>query len=166
MVKICKVFALGTCTRGQTCNYSHEVASSSNLQSTVAPVVPLPHFTMSPVSLAETKRRPCRFHLLGRCSKGVDCNYEHLNENSSNSNTEQKGQSESVKALPMPMHVRDVRDTKIAACTVAAPEHSTRELEARDMRGASVMFGPGAQVHDLEFPSDYSAIQMTSPQPN
>ncbi|CAF9924986.1 hypothetical protein IMSHALPRED_006344 [Imshaugia aleurites] len=150
--KPCKFFALGTCTRGQACTYSHEVASSGNFGSRAGPFVPPPHSATSPISFTETKGIPCRFHSLGRCNKGVDCTFEHLNEKVSTSNGERKTEPEIIH----------VQDTKVESDLLTASENSTRELEARDLRGASVMFGPGAQVYDLNFPSDYSAVQMTS----
>lgn len=162
--KACKFFALGTCTRGQACTYSHEVASSGSLPPVAAPIVPpSSHFTASPISPTETNGIPCRFHLLGRCNKGVECPYGHSNENISTSNDKLKAQPEGVIVPPEPIHVQD---TKIESYPIASSEQSTRELETRNLRGASVMFGPGAQVYDLEFPSDYSAVQMTSLQPD
>lgn len=165
--KTCKFFALGTCTRGQACTYSHEVTSSGGLPSGAAPFVPLPHFTpsqTSPTSSTETNGIPCRFNLLGRCNKGIDCPYEHLNGNTSTSDAKQMAQPEGDNAPPPePIHVQDPNNKSYPA---VASEQSTRELEARNLRGASVMFGPGAQVHDVEFSSDYSAVQMTSLQPN
>ncbi|CAD6593308.1 MAG: hypothetical protein ASARMPRED_007271 [Alectoria sarmentosa] len=77
-------------------------------------------------------------------------------------NDKQRPQVESVNAPPIPTHVQE---TKVESHSIAAPEQPPRDLEVRNLRGASVMFGPGAQVHDLEFPSDYSAVQMTSLQP-
>ena len=156
--KACKFFALDTCTRGQACTYSHEVASGG-LRSGASPFVPHSHFTSSPLSPAEATGIPCRFHMLGRCKKGIDCPYEHLNKNISTPNDKQNAQAEGVNAPPNPTHVQE---TKIESHSIAAPEQSPRDLEVRNLRGASVMFGPGAQVHDLEFPSDYSAVQMTS----
>lgn len=160
--KACKFFALDKCSSGHGCTYSHEVASSASTFSTAAPFVPRPQLTALPFSPAETHGIPCRFHLLGRCNKGTDCPYMHLNENISTPNDRQRVQPEDVNAPSDPIHVQD---TKTKNDPIAAPEQSLQELEVRNLRGASVMFGPGAQVQDLEFPSDYSAVQMTSLQP-
>lgn len=161
--KVCKFFALGTCTRGQACTYSHEITSSGGLPPGADPFVPLPHVTASQTLPTETNGIPCRFDLLGRCNKGIDCPYKHLDVNMSTSNETQKAQPKGTNAPPKPIHVQD---PKIESYTIAASEQSTRELEARNLRGASVMFGAGAQVHDVDFPSDYSAVQMTSLQPD
>lgn len=160
--KVCKFFALGTCTRGQACTYSHEVASSGSLRPGAAPFVLSPPFTASPISPAETNGIPCRFHLLGRCNKGIECLYEHSKENILTSSDKQKAQPEAINAPPEPIHVRD---TKIENSAIAAAEQSSREFEARNLQGASAMFGPGAQIHELEFPSEFSAVQVTSLQP-
>lgn len=160
--KACSFFALGTCTRGQACTYSHDAASSTGNRPGAAPLMPPPLFTASSTSPAKTNGIPCRFHLLGRCNKGIDCPYEHRNENISTSNDKQKAQTKSVNALPDPTHVQD---SKIEDYRVTAPEQAPQKLEVRNLRGASVMFGPGAKVHDLEFPSDYSAVQMISRRP-
>lgn len=160
--KACKFFALGKCTRGHGCTYSHEVASSGGIPTIAAPFVSPPQLTPSPFSPAETDGIPCRFHLLGRCSRGIDCHYKHLDENISTSNDKQRVQPEDVNAPSDPI---DAQDTKIESYPIAAPEQSLQEIEVRNLRGASVMFGPGAQVQDLEFPSDYSAVQMTCLQP-
>ncbi len=160
--KACKFFALGKCARGQSCTYSHEVVSSSGLRPGATPFKPLPHFTASPVSPAETNGIPCRFHLLGQCNKGTECPYEHL-KNISTSNDLQKAQSEGVNTS---LDTINVQDMKIETYPTAVPEPSPQELETRNLQGASVTFGPGAQVHDLEFPSDYSAVQMTSLRPD
>ena len=160
--KACKFFALGKCARGHGCTYSHEVASSASTFSTAAPFVPRPQLAALPFSPAETHGIPCRFHLLGRCNKGIDCPYMHLNEKISASNDKQRVQPEDVNASSDPVHVQD---TKTENDPIAAPEQSLHEIEVRNLRGASVIFGPGGQVQDLEFPSDYSAVQMTSLQP-
>lgn len=160
--KACRFFALGKCTRGHDCTYSHEITCSADAPLTAGPLVPPPHFTASPSSPAETKKIPCRFHLLGRCNKGVDCPYKHLNESTSGSSGKKRVQIEEVNALSNSMHVQG---TESGSQSIAAPKQSLQETEVRDLRGASVIFGPGAQVQDLEFPSDYSAVQMTSLQP-
>ena len=152
--KACKFFALGTCTRGQTCTYSHERAH---------PFESLPHFTASQTSPSKTDGIQCRFNLLGRCNKGINCPYKHLDVSMSTSNEKQEEQPKGISAPPEPIHVQV---PKIESHPIAASEQSTRELEARNLRGTSVMFGPGAQIHDVDFPSDYSAVQMTSPQPD
>lgn len=36
-----------------------------------------------------------------------------------------------------------------------------KHLESRDLLGAVVFFGPGAEVLSIEFPSDYSAVQIS-----
>ena len=161
--KACKFFALDTCDRGQACTFSHEVASTPGLRPGAVPFVPPPHLTAWPISSGETHGISCRFHLLGRCNKGIDCPYEHLNKYKSTSGDLPKTQPEGVIAPPDPINVQD---TKIETYPTAAPEQSPRESEVRNLRGASVTFGPGAQVHDAEFPSDYSAVQMTSLQPD
>lgn len=161
--KTCKFFALGTCTRGQACTFSHDVAPSSKIRAEAAPFVPTSHLNTSPISPAETNRIPCRFHLLGRCNKGINCPYEHLEENLSTSNHKLEAQPEGVDASPNSILVQDSR---IESFPIAASEQSTQGSEARILRGASVTFGPGAQVHDLELPSDYSAVQLKSLQPN
>ena len=160
--KACKFFALGKCTRGHSCTYSHEVASSASTLSAAAPIVPRPQPTALPFSSAEAHGIPCRFYLLGRCNKGIDCPYMHLNENTSTSNDKQRVQPEDVNA---PSDLIHVQDTKTKNDLFAAPKQFMNEVEVRNLRGACVMFGPGAQVQDLEFPSDYSAVQMTSLQP-
>ena len=161
--KACKFFPLGTCTRAQACTYSHEVVPSGRLRPDASPFVAPPRFTTLPISPAETSGIPCRFHLLGRCNKGTDCPYKHLNEKVSTSNEKQDTQPEGVNAPLDPIYVQDKR---IENYPIAVPQESSREFEVRNLRGASIMFGPGAQVHDLEFPSDYSAVQMTSLQPD
>ncbi len=153
--KVCRFFALGTCSRGEACSYSHAVSSSSSIPPGAVTFDPRPRLTNTTSSAAETKRIPCRFHLLGRCNKGNDCPYEHSNAGISTSNETHKVQPEDVIAAPEPK-----------SYPMIASQQSTRDLETRNLRGASVSFGPGAQVSDLEFPSDYSAIQMTSLQPN
>lgn len=148
MVKIsCRFFALGKCARGQDCKYSHEVSSSAP----PSPVVP-----------TEKKKIPCHFYLVGRCNKGIDCPFEHSNENKSTLIDESKMQSGVLHDEPK----LQPEFTEPEIPPVAASEHTTGEVEARNLQGASVTFGPGAQVSDLEFPSDYSAVQMTSPRPN
>lgn len=159
--KACKFFALGTCTRGQACTYSHEVASAGALRPGAAPFVPSPYSAAPQISSAGTGWIPCRFHLLGRCNKGTDCPYEHVNENTSTSKHGQKSQNEGVDRPP---DSTPARDAKAEAFPNTKTENGAQDLEARDLRGASVTFGPGAQVYDLELPSDYSSIQMTSSQ--
>lgn len=161
--KACKFFALGTCTRGQACTYSHEIAPSGGLRLGAASFAAPPHLTASPISPAETNGTPCRFHLLARCNKGAECPYKHLNENMLTPNDKQKARPEGVHVPPNPVHVQE---KEVENCPIAAPKQPPRALEVRNLRGASVMFGPGAQVHDSEFLSDYSAVQMTSPRPD
>lgn len=164
MVKrACKFFALGTCTRGEACAYSHEVTSSGDPQSGPGLSVPPPGFTTLPTSPAKTTGIPCRFHLLGRCKKGADCLYEHLTKDMSTSHGKEDMQLESHDVPSSPIHVQDA---KTENRPIAPPEHSTRETEVRNLRGASVIFGPGACVRELEFASDYSAVQMTSMKPD
>ena len=164
MVKrACRFFALGTCTRGEACAYSHEVTSSSGPRSGPNLSVHTPSFTTLPTSPAKVTGIPCRFHLLGRCNKGVDCPYEHLNEDIPTSNSKQNAQLESLHVPSEPIHIQG---TKMENNPLIPPERSTREIEVRNLRGASVIFGPGAYVQELEFPSDYSAVQMISPQPD
>ena len=147
-------FALGKCTRGQTCNFNHEVAAG--LSPEAAPFVPPPKSADSLVSPSKTNGIPCRFHLLGRCNKGTECPYKHF---SSAPNEKQKLQPRGIEDPPGPI---PVQDTKTDTCPMSASEQSTGELETRNLRGASVVFGPGAQVQEFEFPSDYSAAQVTS----
>lgn len=160
--KAIKFFALGKCTRGHDCTYSHDIACSADAPLTAAPFVSPSQSTASPSLPAETVGIPCRFNLLGRCNKGAGCPYMHLNENILTFKDKKGVQTEDVNALSGTMHVQD---TKLESHPIATPEQSSREIEVRNLRGASVMFGHGAQVQDLEFPSDYSAIQMTSLQP-
>ena len=148
----CKFFALGKCTRGQSCNFKHEVTAS--LSPAAAPFVPPP--TDPLVSPSKTNEIPCRVHLLGRCNKGTGCPYQHCQLAS---NEERKLQPKSIDHEPEPIVVQDA---KLDTFPVSASEQSTEELETRNLRGASVVFGPGAQVQKVDFPSDYSAAQMTS----
>ena len=160
--KTCKFFALGSCARGQACLYSHEVSSSGSLRPGASPLSPAPLITTSSVAPAEKKRIPCHFYLVGCCNKGNNCPYKHSDENKSTANNEAKMQPEFFRDEPRMQP--ELTETKISP--IAASEHFNEKLEVRDLQGASVMFGPGAQVQDLEFPSDYSAVQLTSPQPN
>ena len=161
--KACKFFPLGTCTRGQACTYSHEVASSGDARSKADPSVQSSNLTSLPNSPAKMTGIPCRFHMFGRCKKGIDCPYEHSNENVAISNDQSNAQPESVNVSLKPTHVQGMRNEDHP---MTASEQSTMGMEVRNLRGASVMFGPGAHVQEVEFPSDYSAIQMTSLQPN
>ena len=79
------------------------------------------------------------------------------------SNNKQQAQPKIVCELPPPIQIQDMKNES-QPTTVS--EQSTRGSEARNLRGASVVFGNGAQVQGLEFPSDYSAVQMTSLQPD
>ena len=150
----CKFFAQGNCTRGQTCSFNHEVAAG--LSPVAAPFVPSPRYTDSLVSPFKTNGIPCRFYLLGRCNKGTECPYQHL---PSASNEEQKLQPKGIDDESEP---NVAQNEKLDTCPMSASEQSTGELETRNLRGASVVFGSGAQVQKVEFPSDYSAAQMTS----
>ena len=150
----CKFFALGNCTRGQTCNFNHEV--TAGLSPLAAPFVPPPTSTDPLVSLSKTNGIPCRFHLLGRCNKGTTCPYEHF---PSAPDEKQKLQSKGIDDAPESI---DILGANIDTRPMSASEQSTVELETRNLRGASVVFGPGAQVQNVEFQSDYSAAQMTS----
>lgn len=161
--RACKFFALGTCTRGEACTYSHEITSSGDARSGPGLSVPPPSSTTLPTSPAKMTGIPCRFHLLGRCRKGVECPYEHLNKDISTSHSKDDTQLESHE---MPSAPIQVQDAKTENRPIASPEHSTRETEVRNLRGASVIFGPGAYVRELEFASDYSAVQMTSLKPD
>lgn len=161
--KACKFFAQGTCARGQTCTYSHEVSYTGDPQSgTGFSILPPPSATM-PTSNAKKSGIPCRFHLLGCCKKGTECSYEHSKHQDPPTSIDKSNpQSESVHVPPEPSHVDDA---KLRNHPTAASETSTLGLEVRNLRGASVMFGPGAQVQELDFPSDYSAVRLTSLQP-
>ena len=163
MVKQCRFFALGNCTRGQACTYSHEGASSGHVRSSPNLSVLTPHSTASSTSPVKMTGIPCRFYMVGRCNKGTECPYEHLNDEKPTSNDKQGAELESVSVPPKPIHVQD---TKTEKHPIAAFEDSTREMEVRNLRGASVMFGPGAHVHELEFPADCSAVQISSMQLN
>ena len=162
--KACKFFAQGTCTRGQACSYSHEVASPGDPRSRTGFSILPPHSATMPTSHATMSGIPCRFHLLGRCKKGTECPYEHSkHQDLPTSNDESNPQSERDKVPPEPSHVEDA---KLKNHPTAASEHSTLGMEVRSLHGASVRFGPGAQVQEVDFPSDYSAVHMTSLQPN
>ena len=151
--KACKFFALGTCHRGQACKYSHDTNSSGNFQSGAVTSSPKLHLT---------KRIACRFDLLGHCNKGSNCSYKHSNEDMSTPVEAPKAQLINV-SIPEPAHIQDA---EIENYLVAPPKYSMQDLEARNLQGACVKFGSGAQVFDLEFPSDYSAVQMTSLKPH
>ena len=162
--KACKFFAQGTCIRGQTCTYSHEVASPRDPQSRTGLAILPPYSATMPTSYAQMSGIPCRFHLLGRCKKGTECLYEHSKHpDLSTSNDQSNPQAERVNLPPKPSHVGDV---KLKNHPTAASEPSTLGTEVRSLRGASVRFGPGAQVQEMDFPSDYSAVNMTSLQSN
>ena len=164
MVKACKFFASGACKRGPACTYSHEATSFSKLRPEADTFIPQPqHTTTLPDTTAKTNSIPCRFHQLGRCKKGVDCPFQHSDENNSLLKEKQDAGLDRNTAPPKPV---PAQNTKVETCPVADSERSTRGSEARHLRGALVMFGPGAQVCELEFPSDYSAVQMTSLQPH
>ena len=163
MVKQCKFFALGNCTGGQACTYRHEVTSSGHVPSSPNLSVLTPHFTTSSTSPVKRTGIPCRFYIVGRCNKGIECPYEHLIGDMSMSNEKQNAELESVNLPPEPIHVQDM---EIEKHPFAAFQDSTREMEVRNLRGASVMFGLGAHVHELEFPADYSAVQIASVQLN
>lgn len=160
--KACIFFARGKCARGHGCIYSHEVATSASTSSTGAPFVPRPQLTASRFSPAERREIPCRFYQLGRCNNGLDCPYMHMDENTSTSNDRQRVQPEDVNAQS---DLIFIQDTKTESDPIAAPEQSLHGMEVRNLGGACVIFGPGAQVQDLSFPSDHSAVQMTSLQP-
>ena len=162
--KACKFFAQGTCNRGQACTYSHEISYPGDPQSGTAFAILSPHSATMPTSHAKTSGIPCRFHLFGRCKKGTECLYEHSkHQDLSTSNDESNPQSESVHVPPEPSRVDDA---KLENHPTFASESSTLGMEVRSLRGASVTFGPGAQVQELEFPSDYSAVHLISLQPS
>ena len=144
--------------------FSHEVASPGESHSGTGLALFPSHPATMPISHAKMSGIPCRFHLLGRCKKGTECLYEHSkHQDLPTSNDESNPQSERVNVPPEPSHVEDA---KLKNHPIAASEHSTSGMEVRSLRGASVMFGPGAQVQEVEFPSDYSAVHMTSLEPN
>ena len=144
--------------------FSHEVASPGESHSGTGLALLPSHPATMPTSHAKMSGIPCRFHLLGRCKKGTECLYEHSkHQDLPTSNDESNPQSERVNVPPEPSHVEDA---KLKNHPIAASEHSTSGMEVRSLRGASVMFGPGAQVQEVDFPSDYSAVHMTSLEPN
>ena len=162
--KVCKFFAQGTCARGQACTYSHEVASPGDPGSGTGFSILSPRSATMPISHAKMSGIPCRFYLLGRCKKGTECPYEHSkHQGPPTSNDESNPQSECVNVPPEPSRVEDAKPKNHPD---AAPERSASGMEVRSLQGASVSFGPGAQVQEVDFPSDYSAVHMTFLQPN
>ena len=144
--------------------YSHEIPYPDGPQFGTGFAVLPPRSAALPTSHAKTSEIPCRFHLLGRCKKGTECPYEHSkHQNLPTSNNKSNPQSERVQVPPEPSHVEDAKSNNHP---IAASEPSMLGMEVRSLRGASVTFGPGAQVQKLDFPSDYSAVHMTSLQPN
>ena len=144
--------------------YSHEVASPSDSQSGTGLAILPPHSGTAPTSHAKMSGIPCRFHLFGRCKKGSECPYEHSKQQDLPTlNDESNARSERVNVPPEPSRIEDA---KVKNNPIAASEHSTSGTEVRSLRGASVVYGPGAQVQEVEFPSDYPAVHMSSPQPN
>ena len=60
---LCRFFLNGNCTRGDTCNFSHNLSTASSLPGQGA---------------ASSTTQPCRFFQRGYCSYGEQCRYAHV----------------------------------------------------------------------------------------
>ena len=111
--------------------------------------------------LAEVRgKRQCRFHLQGKCEKGDKCLYDHGTE------TETEGGDVTDARDGRDKRLRNDADAlsepKIEDDPVVESEASSEEFESRLLLGVSVKFGPGAQVVDVEFPTDCSTAQVNT----
>ena len=162
--KASKFFAQGICTRGQACTYSHEVSYPGDPQSGTGFSMPPPPSATMPTSNGKMSGISCRFHVLGRCKNGAECAYEHLkHQGPPTPNDKSNPHPESVHVPPEASHIDDA---KLKNHPIAASETCTVGIEVRSLQDASITFIPEAQVQELDFPSDYSALHMTSLQPN
>ncbi|MCJ1453322.1 hypothetical protein MMC28_003669 [Mycoblastus sanguinarius] len=95
----------------------------------------------------EQPRITCRFYSLGSCTKGADCAYEHI-------------ANPAPSSLPRPTGPRGEIAPNLKPQTQpdTTNEDSSQQHESRTLKGATVEFGPGAEVSSLELPADYSAV--------
>ncbi len=153
----CKFFLQGRCTRGQLCTYSHEIAWNTWRADAEISVPPFhaQHGPTTSSTLARQHGIPCRFYGLGHCSRGDDCAYEHIYS----SNTTSTGAHDEVPTGPP-----STAESQMAT-PASTPKPSPRVIESRNLKGASVDFGPGAAVNSVQIgnSTELSAqVQMSS----
>lgn len=67
---LCRFFAKGFCSNGDSCKFIHEPSTSTGQH--LAPIAPV-------FSTTEKLNAPsCHFFLQGKCNKGNECRYSHL----------------------------------------------------------------------------------------
>ena len=98
------------------------------------------------------------YYAVGSCKKGADCPFLH-NANPASTSSLFTGDSHgSIHPLPH-RPVPGVSPNSLACTKV--PKNISRHPESRNLKGAIVEFGPGAEVANVEFSSDYSGVQIS-----
>ena len=120
---------------------------------------------MAPAPLTRQHGIPCRFYSLGYCKKGDACAYDH--STTVTSPTKRENPALVGQSVITPSSQADSQRVSKPEPTLATTRHESdsRGLEFRNLRGAAVVFGPGAVINSLEFSSDYSAVQISCLQP-
>lgn len=76
----CKFFALGACTKGASCTFSHgkPMEAQWGSKAAVGGTFPQGGATIGPKSVT------CKFFMIGACTKGLNCPFSHGDTRSSN----------------------------------------------------------------------------------
>ena len=153
---VCKFFPTKDgCGRGDQCRFQHVQLVEQDQVETVAPVrnrKPLPKHIMSDWRGDSTKSElprtdltaeiSCRYYGRGNCKNGDGCRFRHdiPNEELRSSDSVQEVGKDFSK-LDLNQHSQDIAKLQ--------PPKAT-ESNARDLGGALVKFGPGAEVLTIE----------------
>ena len=166
--KPCTFFASGKCTRGDACTYSHEHASSTlRPEATSFQPTQQPNTLFRPkVSVPPPRQHgvPCHFYNRGFCKRGDDCAYDHSVTTALPPGKQTRSFISKSSLVPDCKNaVERTPEAEPISVTTAHPPNS-KNLESRRLGGAVVGFGPGAEIDNLEFPSDYSSVQISCTQ--
>ncbi|KKP02285.1 hypothetical protein THAR02_05614 [Trichoderma harzianum] len=131
----CRFFQRGSCTKGASCPFSHDLLSRSAVASQErGEQLEKARTTNPPVESSGNSKPVCRFFKTGSCIYGEKCLFRHAEEES----TAPVGADDAFEDKPK-------KDDDFT----------------RTIAGAFVQFEAGARVSKIRLPSDFSAVRIS-----
>ncbi|KAL9115812.1 MAG: hypothetical protein Q9227_000180 [Pyrenula ochraceoflavens] len=154
----CVFFKKGRCKNGENCKFLHEEATEGLGTG----------FALQDATPTKDSRRlvPCRFYAQRRCQLGNDCKYAH-------SDLVEEGNDHTTTSMPhaqgkpplgnanFSSHSKLFQEaTNITNQDCQGQEEPECDNLVRKFGGATIHFGPGAEISEVSLESDFSAVRI------